>query len=157
MTRRPIKPNVRFRVFERDAFSCRYCGQKAPNVVLHVDHVHPVSKGGTDHPDNLCTACSACNAGKAGDTLGMLVEDQRVHALSFIALYRILDRFGPEFLTEPHAALALSDFMASDERPENLLSFIPQAENWQHLKQLWLEHQGFPKEFWSPSQVMAPQ
>lgn len=155
--RRPIKPHVRFRIFERDGFACRYCGRSAPDVVLHVDHVHPVSRGGTDHPDNLCTACSACNAGKAGEPLGMLVDDQRCHALSFIAAYRIMDRFGPEFAAEPHGLLAISDFMATDDRPESLLPFIAQAESWAHLKRLWLAHQDFPEDFWSPSQETTPQ
>jgi hypothetical protein len=33
-------------------------------VALHVDHVVPVSLGGTNGASNLVTACSACNHGK---------------------------------------------------------------------------------------------
>jgi hypothetical protein len=38
-------------------------------VTLEVDHIHPRSKGGTDHPDNLVTACWDCNAGKRANLL----------------------------------------------------------------------------------------
>lgn len=55
---------TRWAVLERDKFTCRYCGQFAPNVMLHVDHVTAVCEGGTDDLDNLVTACSACNIGK---------------------------------------------------------------------------------------------
>lgn len=55
---------IRWSVLERDHFTCRYCGQFAPNVVLHVDHVVAVCEGGTDDEGNLVTACSACNIGK---------------------------------------------------------------------------------------------
>jgi len=37
----------------RDKFTCQYCGRKAPEVVLEVDHVFPQSKGGKDEMDNL--------------------------------------------------------------------------------------------------------
>lgn len=60
--RRPIR--ARFDILARDNYTCRYCGRQAPSVVLHVDHVIPVVKGGTDDPDNLVTACYDCNEGK---------------------------------------------------------------------------------------------
>ena len=54
----------RFRILNRDGFTCQYCGQFAPNVILHVDHKHPAGLGGGDEDENLITACSACNIGK---------------------------------------------------------------------------------------------
>lgn len=62
--RRPIAAQVRFSVLERDGFRCRYCGEGSADARLHVDHVKPVSKGGTDDLDNLVTACEGCNLGK---------------------------------------------------------------------------------------------
>lgn len=59
----------RFQILERDGFACRYCGQKAPSVVLHVDHVKARANGGDDSPSNLVTACSACNHGKSASDL----------------------------------------------------------------------------------------
>jgi 5-methylcytosine-specific restriction endonuclease McrA len=29
----------RFRILNRDGFACRYCGRKAPDVMLQVDHI----------------------------------------------------------------------------------------------------------------------
>lgn len=59
-----ISKSKRFEIFKRDNFTCQYCGQRPPNVVLECDHLHPVSKGGTDADDNLITACWDCNRGK---------------------------------------------------------------------------------------------
>lgn len=55
---------LRFKILQRDNFTCRYCGQFAPNVTLEVDHVIPYVEGGTDEDDNLVTSCRACNRGK---------------------------------------------------------------------------------------------
>lgn len=49
-------------IFERDAFTCQYCGAK--DSKLECDHVLPVSKGGSDDFSNLVTACSRCNRSK---------------------------------------------------------------------------------------------
>lgn len=59
-----ISKGARFKVLTRDNFTCRYCGRSAPEVVLHVDHVHPQSRGGSDAMDNLVTACRDCNVCK---------------------------------------------------------------------------------------------
>lgn len=63
--RMPMSKKTRFEVFKRDSFACRYCGARAPSVVLHVDHVIPVAAGGDDRLINLVTACFDCNAGKS--------------------------------------------------------------------------------------------
>lgn len=62
---RSISKKIRFEVFKRDSFTCQYCGHKAPDVVLQVDHVEPVSKGGTSQIFNLVTSCYDCNSGKS--------------------------------------------------------------------------------------------
>jgi 5-methylcytosine-specific restriction endonuclease McrA len=56
-------------VLEAHGFACRYCGRKAPEVELHVDHVDPVSRGGSDDESNLVAACVDCNLGKSDRTL----------------------------------------------------------------------------------------
>ncbi len=63
-----VTKRVRFEVLRRDNHTCQYCGAKAPDVVLHIDHVMPVSLGGDDKPGNLVTACKDCNAGKTSIT-----------------------------------------------------------------------------------------
>lgn len=65
MARKAISKSLRFEVFKRDSFTCQYCGAKAPEVVLHVDHIEPVSKGGTNDLLNLIAACQGCNSGKS--------------------------------------------------------------------------------------------
>lgn len=64
MARRPLSSRLRFSILNRDNFTCQYCGSSAPDVVLHVDHKLPVSRGGGNDEGNLITACSSCNLGK---------------------------------------------------------------------------------------------
>ena len=59
-----IPKRLRFEVLRRDRFRCRYCGAKAPDVELHVDHVIPRSRGGEDVAWNLTAACVPCNISK---------------------------------------------------------------------------------------------
>lgn len=63
-TRKSISKKIRFEVFKRDKFTCQYCGKTAPDVVLEIDHIKPVSKGGSNEILNLVTACMECNRGK---------------------------------------------------------------------------------------------
>lgn len=67
-----IGKTVRFEVFKRDSFTCQYCGNTPPAVVLELDHVIPVSGGGSDDIDNLLTACFDCNRGKGARQLGQV-------------------------------------------------------------------------------------
>ena len=67
--RKPLSKKMRFDVFKRDSFTCQYCGSNPPAVVLEVDHIHPVSKGGRNLADNLITACFDCNRGKSAGLL----------------------------------------------------------------------------------------
>ncbi len=64
-----VSKRIRFEVFKRDSFTCQYCGGEAPDVILHVDHVVPVSEGGSNGITNLVTACVSCNSGKSNKTL----------------------------------------------------------------------------------------
>lgn len=64
MSRKPLGTKTRFEVFKRDSFTCQYCGAKAPEVLLEVDHVQPVVAGGDNDLLNLVTSCVNCNSGK---------------------------------------------------------------------------------------------
>lgn len=77
--RREISKSVRFEVFKRDAFTCQYCGKKAPDVILEVDHIIPVAEGGSNDMINLVTSCRDCNRGKSAKLLSdsSAVEKQR--------------------------------------------------------------------------------
>jgi hypothetical protein len=62
---RRVTKRMRFEIFNRDNFTCRYCGLKAGETELTVDHVVPQALGGDSGPANLVTACKDCNAGKS--------------------------------------------------------------------------------------------
>lgn len=52
----------------RDNHSCRYCSvslSEEPHLLLEVDHIVPVSRGGLSTPDNLQTLCWRCNRTKS--------------------------------------------------------------------------------------------
>jgi hypothetical protein len=65
-----IAVGLRFDVFNRDGFRCRYCGVSIDDgAILHADHVIPESKGGPTTMENLVTACLDCNLGKSNKDL----------------------------------------------------------------------------------------
>jgi len=63
----PISPRIRAIVLHRDNRKCRMCGASPLNssdVLLHVHHIIPRSKGGSSTDlKNLETLCSKCNQG----------------------------------------------------------------------------------------------
>jgi 5-methylcytosine-specific restriction endonuclease McrA len=77
--------SLRFEILKRDDFTCQYCGRRAPEVILEVDHkvsakvvgrhdfekdkVEVIYKGRLiKYKENLITSCRECNRGK-GDKL----------------------------------------------------------------------------------------
>lgn len=59
---------LRWKVLQRDRFTCCKCGASPAiklGVELHVDHIIPWRKGGETAPANLQTLCSVCNIGKS--------------------------------------------------------------------------------------------
>jgi hypothetical protein len=67
--RLPVRKSLRFDIFQRDSFTCRFCGAQPPEVILHIDHLVPVIDGGANDPENLVTACQDCNLGKGRKSL----------------------------------------------------------------------------------------
>jgi hypothetical protein len=78
--RKSISKKLRFEIFKRDSFTCQYCGAKAPDVVLEVDHLNPVKHGGKNDLLNLITSCFVCNRGKSARKLSdnSVIEKQRM-------------------------------------------------------------------------------
>lgn len=56
-------------LFNRDAWSCQYCGIELTYSAITVDHIIPVCKGGPTSWKNCVAACKACNRKKGGKTL----------------------------------------------------------------------------------------
>jgi hypothetical protein len=85
-----VNKRTRYEVLKRDSHTCRYCGAKAPDVPLTVDHVTPTALGGTDDPSNLVAACRDCNAGKASTSPdAAVVEDVKEDALRWAAAIKL--------------------------------------------------------------------
>ena len=59
---------LRFEILAKYNFTCQYCGRKAPEVILEIDHKYPKSKGGLSKIENYTVACKECNIGK-GDCI----------------------------------------------------------------------------------------
>ena len=55
---------VRREVLVRDGHECQLRGPRCTFDADHVDHIVPVSRGGTDDPENLQAVCLTCHAGK---------------------------------------------------------------------------------------------
>ena len=68
MVKRPRRQRKmsRFEIFNRDKYTCQYCGQKTRQLTL--DHVIPRYRGGQHTWGNVVSACVACNRHKAGRT-----------------------------------------------------------------------------------------
>ena len=56
------------RIFQRDEYTCRFCGHRGNANSLVVDHSRPVARQGTDHGNSTQTACWVCNALKGDMT-----------------------------------------------------------------------------------------
>lgn len=85
-----MRKGLRFDIFRRDSFTCRYCGAQPPDVVLEVDHVVPRVDGGTDDPLNLVTSCGDCNRGKSRKRLDPSAPVQPDADLEYLAVQQEL-------------------------------------------------------------------
>lgn len=56
-----ISRRQRLRIYDRDDWTCQQCGS-GDDITL--DHVIPISKGGTNSDGNLQTLCRPCNSSK---------------------------------------------------------------------------------------------
>ena len=55
-------------LFQRDKFTCQYCGDQPGTEELTIDHVVPRSRGGLTTWENCVLACVECNKRKADRT-----------------------------------------------------------------------------------------
>jgi hypothetical protein len=64
--RKPISMSLRYTILKRDNGECTLCGAKASTgASLEVDHIIPVSRGGTNTEENLRILCDVCNRGRS--------------------------------------------------------------------------------------------
>lgn len=80
---------VRIRVMKRDKFRCTYCGASGNDVELEIDHIHPISKGGSNHMSNLTTACRSCNQSKSNGKLEPMTQARQTSGLVGIFIHTL--------------------------------------------------------------------
>lgn len=115
MGRIKLSQKKRFDVFKRDAFVCQYCGRTPPEVVLEVDHITAVVRGGTNDDHNLITSCFDCNRGKATGDLKALPIDAKERAM------RLAERVAQ---TEAYEALLRTQKIKTEENVEAVVDLF---------------------------------
>ncbi len=66
--------NLRHKMITEHPY-CALCGAKpSPEIMLDIDHIIPVSRGGSDEPFNLQVLCHRCNRGKGNDLIKSAVD-----------------------------------------------------------------------------------
>jgi 5-methylcytosine-specific restriction endonuclease McrA len=68
LPRRDVKFS-RHNIYLRDGNRCQYCGEKFSSSELSLDHVVPLSRGGTTSWENVVCACLSCNVRKGSRLL----------------------------------------------------------------------------------------
>ena len=59
-----VSGSIRYEVLKRAKYRCELCGAHEADAALHVDHIVPRSKGGSDHLSNYQSLCVSCNTSK---------------------------------------------------------------------------------------------
>lgn len=69
-----IPLRIRKYVFQRDDYTCQYCGEKFPREKLTIDHLIPVARRGVDELTNFVAACKNCNEMKGSMSLAQFAS-----------------------------------------------------------------------------------
>jgi hypothetical protein len=107
-----ISPPLRNEILERNGFTCQLCGagpgdtdpfNPSRKVRLHIDHIIPISQGGTNDKNNLRVVCSACNQGRSNIQIPsetVLNVLARIRRLSKASQREIFEKLGKRFELE---------------------------------------------------------
>ena len=96
VVKRGMSGKLRRQILERDGGTCQVCGSAAgedsgcepgKRCRLQVDHIVPISQGGTDDPSNLRAVCVYFNKDKAD-----VIKPASGQAISALAVIRKLPR-----------------------------------------------------------------
>ena len=137
-----LSVRTRFEVFKRDRFTCSYCGNHPPDVLLEVDHVVPRAAGGSDDIDNLVTACWDCNRGKSdrlldeGDrpTISAKtvegLEERLAQAKAYVELLSQLSNVTDAMFGRVQEEWARAFRAVTEERKAGAVWVLPQGAAW---------------------------
>ncbi len=92
---RYLPKKLRRKIFERDNFTCVYCGARSYEEPLEIDHVIPRCKGGTDNENNLVTSCRRCNRLKGRRFPNHVMLEKAAEALNVTTAYLLRDTDNP--------------------------------------------------------------
>jgi len=68
--REPISYGDYLKLLWNSPHVCKQCGKTPPNVKLHIDHIIPVSLGGSSKKENIQFLCAECNLKKSNKKQG---------------------------------------------------------------------------------------
>lgn len=70
-----IRQEKRLAIYLRDGMACVYCGAAVENgATLSLDHIKPVSRGGSNDATNLVTCCSRCNSSRGARSVSEFAD-----------------------------------------------------------------------------------
>ena len=84
--RKRFTPLQRAEFFARADGHCQKCTRKIPHGddwdlgAFDLDHITPLSRGGTNDDANMQVLCSWCHGDKTGDDVAGAAKDKRVYA-----------------------------------------------------------------------------
>ena len=64
------------RLMETQGKECACCSVDLDSAGYHVDHIHPISRGGSNSPDNLQLLCPTCNRRKSNKLPAEWIESR---------------------------------------------------------------------------------
>lgn len=76
---RYIPRDIMLKVVRRDGQMCQVCAKNVKDNELHLDHIIPVSRGGTSTSDNLRVLCAECNLKKSDSLEELLWQRKRLN------------------------------------------------------------------------------
>lgn len=94
-----ISKTKRKRILERDNYTCQVCGTKVNdegnyhenNSYYNLDHIIPLSKGGTNKDSNLRITCRKCNCSKKNNQIKDFIKLYESMIIDFEKRKQVID------------------------------------------------------------------
>lgn len=109
-------------IFRRDGWKCRACGRATPSNLVgthapnapELDHIIPISKGGTHSSENVQLLCRECNHRKADKIEAQPCKVENEKAISFTSFREQRDHPG-QIPTRPSRQMSLLDLLPGSQ------------------------------------------